>query len=59
MPWNKFRPTYVANLKPQVEHTLSNLQKNMNTMFLLVLSVVLQDLADFCKEVGNFKVGIL
>jgi hypothetical protein len=31
----------------------------MNTMFLLVLSVVLQDLADFCKEVGNFKVGIL
>ena len=31
----------------------------MNTVFLLVLSTVLRIIADFRKEVGNFKLAIL
>jgi len=31
----------------------------MNIMFLLVLSMVLRIIADFRKEVGNFKLAIL
>jgi len=31
----------------------------MNTMFLLVSSMVLRIIADFHKEVGNFKLAIL